>query len=164
MSKGSRFSEKAFSAFSAGFFFILVGCLFLATPNLLGSIIGFFKDLHIAQVPNMDVYAPAPAMPRRHTMVYRAFATFSLVWGIFQILVLALRLGFHSPLNKKAETFSSVVFWLAACFLTQVFLNEAATLTNWFLFWDAIIMLIGFSLVVRGLICGFNVYRTFRKG
>lgn len=156
MNKGFRHLESVVSAVSAGFFLILVGTVFAFTPNLFDHIVNFFQDFKITKVPNMDISTFAPAHPYAHSLVYSAFVLFSLAWGVFQILILILRFAVHSPLGKKAETVSGIVFWLGSHLLARSFLNEATTVRIWFVFWTAILVLIGASLVVRGLILAFG--------
>ena len=155
-----RHREGLISAISAGFFFVLVGAIFLATPNLFERIIDFFTSFDIVRVPNLgDVFFPAPVQPVAHSVVYIAVERFSLVWGFFQIVILALRFVALSPWNKKAESVSNLVFWFGTGFLIRTFLIETmslALLTNplarWFVFWSGIIMLMGVSLIVRAII------------
>lgn len=90
-------------------------------------------------------------------MVYTAAWQFSLVWGVFQIIILGLRFAEGSPLSKKAETAGNMVFWLGTAYLIDVSLTSAlltgpTALENWFVFWAAIIVLIGVSLIVRAVI------------
>jgi membrane protein YdbS with pleckstrin-like domain len=60
-----------------------------------------------------------------------------------------LRFVVDSPFSKKAETVSNLVFWLGASYLISTFLIET---TTWFVFWAAIIMLSGVSLIVRAVV------------
>lgn len=147
-----RYREALFSAFSAGFFFILVGTLFATMPNLFDNILTFFHDFDIVSVPNTEISLPAPKSPSDHLVVYSAVGQFSLMWGLFEIVILALRFFARSPLSKKAETVSNLVFWLGASYLIGTFLNETTTATTWFAFWAVIITLIGVSLIVRAII------------
>jgi len=154
-----RHGEGLFTAISAGFFFVLVGAFFLTTPNLYERIADFFGDFDLVRVPNLrNLWLPAPVHPLSHLDVYVAVERFSFVWGFFQIVILALRFIAHSPLGKKAETVSNLVFWFGAGFLIRPFLIEATRLlllsetTRWFAFWSGIIMLLGVSLVVRAII------------
>lgn len=147
-----RYREGVFSALSAGVFFILVGTIFVTTPDLFDKIQGFFRDFDIVRVPNTGILFPAPASPRNHSVLYSAVTQFSLVWGLYQIVVLGLRLVIRSPTNKKGETVSNLVFWLGASFLIPIFLNETTTRTTWFAFWAAAIMLIGVSLIIRAIV------------
>ncbi len=153
-SKGylNRVGEVLFSAISAGFFFILVGTIFVTTPNLFNKVLAFFSDFDIVSVPNMKIFLPAPASPGNHSMIYSAVTNFSLVWALFQIIILALRFVAHSTLSKKVETLSNLVFWLGASYLIPPFLNETTTSTTWFTFWTVILMLIGVSLIIRAII------------
>jgi len=144
-----KYREGLFSAISAGFFFVLVGAIFVTTPNLFDKILKFF-DFDITSVPNTEnLLLPAPKSPSAHLDVYSAVTKFSLVWGFYQIVILALRFVARSPLSKKAETASNLVFWFGASYLISTFLIET---TKWFAFWAAIIMLIGVSLIVRATI------------
>lgn len=45
-----------------------------------------------------------------------------------------------------------MVFWLGASYLVGTLLNETTMMEDWFVFWAAIIMLIGVSLIVRAII------------
>lgn len=152
MGFSSRHREGFFSAVSAGVFFILVGTIFVTTPNLFDKVKAFFLNFDVVRVPNTEIRLPAPASPGKHSVVYSAVALFSLIWGLYQIVVLALRFVVRSPLGKKAETVSSLVFWLGASYLVSAFLNKTTTATTWFAFWAELIMLVGVSLIVRAII------------
>jgi len=154
-----RHREGLISAISAGVFLLLVGATFLTTPNLFNEIIDFFSDFELVRVPNLgNLWLPAPAHPRAHSVVYLAVEQFSYTWGLFQLVILALRFVVRSPLNKDAETMSNIVFWVGTGFLTRTFLIETtrlpllAEMTRWFVFWSGIIMLIGVSLIIRAII------------
>jgi len=148
-----KYREGLFSAISAGFFFVLVGAIFVTTPNLFDKILKFF-DFDITSVPNTEnLLLPAPKSPSAHLDVYSAVTKFSLVWGFYQIVILALRFVARSPLSKKAETASNLVFWLGASYLISTLLIETtARAREWFAFWATIIVLIGVSLIVRATI------------
>lgn len=146
------YREGLLSALSAGFFFVLVGAIFVTTPNLLDKIFAFFRDFDIVRVPNTSIRLPAPASPWAHSGVYSALALFSFVWSLFQIVVLVLRFIVYSPLSKKTETVGNLVFWLGANFLIRSFLNETTTPRTWFTFWTTIVMLLGVSMIVRAII------------
>ena len=154
-----RHREGLISAISAGVFLLLVGAIFLTTPNLFNEIIDFFSDFELVRVPNLgNLWLPAPAHPRAYSVVYLAVEQFSYTWGLFQLVILALRFLVRSPLNKDAETVSNIVFWAGTGFLTRTFLIETVRLplltemTRWFVFWSGIIMLIGVSLIIRAII------------
>jgi hypothetical protein len=152
------FSQKPKETFigllTAGVFLCLFGVFFIITPNLLDSVVNFFNNFDVIQVPNMQIgfLLPAPKNPAMHVTVYSAASQFSFAWGIFLIGLLVVRIFANSPLNKKAQTASDIVFWLAASYLINYFLNSATTRTMWFTFWTALIMLIGFTLIIRAAV------------
>jgi hypothetical protein len=151
----SRRSRDGFiSALSAGFFFVLVGVLFIVTPNLFDSIVRFFQNFDVVQVPYFTTgfVLPAPKNPAMHVTVYSAAAQFSLAWGLFLIGLLAVRILANSPLRKKAENASDIVYWLVNSYLVTIFLNSTTTIPRWFAFWAAIIMLAGITLLIRAAI------------
>lgn len=76
---------------------------------------------------------------------------FDLAIGILQILILALRLGMHSPTGKTAETVGNLIFWLGAAVLVNMFLLTG-TINGWFEYWGAFIVLIGITLVARAIV------------
>ena len=139
--------ESIITAISIGFTLLLVGILFIITPNLLGEIIDLLGDFELVEVvSNSNLIFLGPAFPNAHNVVYVAAAQFCLVIGLFQIVVFALRFLASSQWGKKAETVGNLVFWLGTWFLIQSFLLET---TQWFVFWSTIIMLIGVSLIAR---------------
>jgi hypothetical protein len=164
----SKRLEGILSAISVGVFFLLVGVIFVVNsspnqPNLLDRIIDFLTHFDITQVNNLGVYLPAPTSPLRHSTVYLATEQFSFVWGLFQVIILALRFAARSPLSKKAETVSNFVFWIGASFLISNFLLDTRwtqvyraspnpAMTVWFVFWSMIIMLLGFSIIIRAIV------------
>jgi len=163
-----RHREGLFSAISAGFFFLLVGAIFMTTPNLFDSILKFFSHFELVRVPNLgELRLPAPVRPLTDSAlylaarekVYLAVEQFSYTWGLFQLVILALRFIVRSPLSKDAETVSNIVFWAGTGVLTRTFLIETVRLplltdplARWFVFWSGIIMLLGVTLIIRAII------------
>jgi hypothetical protein len=146
-----RYQEGLFTAISVGFALLLVGALFIITPNLFGKIVDFFKDIGVVDVPNTDMIFIAPESINSHSVVYQAAGQFSIALTIFQVIILALRFIIPSSLGKKSESVSSLVYWAGASFLIQSFLIDTArvSLTNWFEFWSLIIVLAGISILAR---------------
>ena len=138
--------EGIFSAISFGFFLLLLGILFVSTPNLFGKISDFFTDLGIEEVSNSGVFLPAPENPQSHLALYKVMGTVSIAGVVFQAIMLALRFVISSLWSKRAETMGSFVYWIAVAFLVQWFLIDS---TQWFVFWSCIIMAAGVSLLVR---------------
>ncbi|UCC57686.1 MAG: hypothetical protein JSW14_04710 [Candidatus Bathyarchaeum sp.] len=143
------FGESIITAISVGFAFLLVGIIFVITPNLFDKILDFFKDFTLVDIKNSNWVLPAPASASSHLLVYQAVAQFSFALGAFQIVILALRFFATSAWEKKSETVGNLVFWLGAGFLIQAFLLET---TYWFIFCSTIIMLCGVSLIARAIV------------
>jgi hypothetical protein len=146
-----KYQEGLFTAISVGFGLLLVGALFVVTPNLFDKIINFFKDFKLVDVPNTSIIFPAPGNPGSHSVVYQAAGQFSIAVTILQVILLVLRFVIPSSLSKKSENISNLVYWAGTSFLFQEFLidNSHVTLTNWFEFWCLIIVLAGVSLLAR---------------
>jgi len=150
-----RYGESLFSAISAGFFFLLVGVIFVSTRNLFEKTVDFFQGFDVVSVPNTGISLIAPVFPRIHQVVYVAAEQFSFAFGFFQLIILALRFVARSPWDKKAETASNFVFWIGAGYLIRTLLIETTRwsgTTTWFVFWSGIIMLLGLSLIIRAII------------
>jgi hypothetical protein len=147
--------EGIFVAVSAGFFFILIGTLFATRPSLYDSLRTFFSPNNWMNYtfPNSNITLPIPQSlgDQAHVDVYDAALEFALALGIFQILIVALRFAFSSTVRRKARTVQSVVFWLGAAYLINTYLNATTNPTTWFLFWAALIILIGLALIARAI-------------
>jgi hypothetical protein len=144
-----KYQEGLFTAISAGFFLLLVGAIFVITPNLFEVIIDFFKDFKLVDVPNTNIIFPGPEFPGSHLTVYQAAGQVSAALCVFQIVILALRFVIPSSWGKRAETVGNFVYWAGAAFLIQLFLVDS---TQWFVFWSTIIILAGVSLIVRAVV------------
>ncbi len=149
-----RTGEGLISAISVGAFFILIGTIYVTTlpTSLWDKIVDFFSSFTALQVPGSTIYLPAPTAPATHTVVYNAAFQFCLGIAILQIVLIALRLMMHSPISKTAETAGNLFYWFGASYLVAAFLNSGTSLTMWFAFWAAIIMIIGASLIVRAIV------------
>jgi hypothetical protein len=162
-----RYRESLITAISAGFVLVLIGALFIMTPALFNRILDFFNDFDLVRVPNTVLYWPAPARPLIHSVVYTAAERFSFALGVFQIVILALRFGARSPMNKKAETAGNLVFWLGFGYLIRTLLLETTRwarlgwtpMTVWFVFWAAVLMLLGLTLIIRAIILAATLTR-----
>ncbi len=147
--KPSQYGEWLFTAIAIGFFLLLVGTLFVITPNLFDNILDFLKDFKLVDVSNTDIVFPAPEFPRIHLTVYQAVGQFSIAVCLFQIVLLALRFFVPSSWNKRAETVGNLVYWGGAAFLIQLFLIEN---TQWFVFWSTLIIIVGVSMIARAIV------------
>lgn len=148
-------ADTLLGAVTAGAFFVLLGLVFVTTPNLFNRVIDFFNGFQITRVtdiPTIGIYLPAPIHPAAHTVVYQAGQTFSYVWAGILVFILVLRYIFHSSIRTKADNFGDIVFWSVTGYLIGTMLNHTTTITTWFAFWAEIIILIGVSLVTRAVV------------
>ena len=149
--------EGIITAIALGGVLIIIGLLFLITPDLGGKIGTFFSDIttksfiYLANTTS-TISLPVPADPASHSILYMAVAQFCIGVGILQILILALRAAVRSRIGRIAETVGNLVFWLGAGYLVTVFLNSSTTYREWFVFWSSLLILLGVSIMVRGII------------
>ena len=134
---------------SFGFFLLLIGVIWVITPNLFQEVVDFFKDFDLTEEIFPNVFLPAPAHPHRHIVVYTALAQFCFAFGLFQIIILVLRFFFRESIDRVAGTFSGIVFWLGVGFVSNLLAAEAI---DWFGFIGWFIVFVGLSLVVRSLL------------
>jgi hypothetical protein len=149
--KGFKHAESLFSALYIGSILIALGVIYYVhLPNsLFLGLINFFNGLTLARVPDSQIYLPAPISPAAHADLYLAAFQFCLIIGIVEAVILVLRFLFDSPINRKAETISNVVFWLGISYLAITYLVNAATINKWFVFWIGVIIIFGLSLIAR---------------
>jgi hypothetical protein len=146
--------EGVVSAIAVGAIFILIGIVYVATlpASLWDEVVAFFNSFNITQVASIGISLPAPINPAAHVVLYRAVFQFCLGVGVLQVLLLGLRLLLHSPISKTAETVGNFVFWFGTAYLVFTFLNNAITLETWFMFWAAILALLGVSMIARAFV------------
>ena len=144
--------EGLISAISLGAVFILIGAIYINTPDLWGKTVDFFNSFTSTQVTNTGITLPAPQFPASHAVLYGAVFQFSLGITILEILLLALRLLLRSPIRKTAEAVGNLVFWLGASYLVTTYLNNTTTISQWFMFWAGVLMIAGLSLIARGFV------------
>jgi len=149
-------NEGLISATAVGAVFILIGLIFVTNVGLTQDIVSFFKDIKLVTYPLDNdasvLVLPAPSNPASHIAFYNAVIQFALGIGILQVLILALRLSFKSATGKIAETVGNLFFWFGAVVLIS-YLLQAGTYESWFQFWGAFIIVTGFSLIARAIIC-----------
>ena len=147
--------ETLFSVISVGTVLILIGIVFvLAMPaSLWDSLVNFFNDLTWRSLPHVTgMSLPAPAHSAAHAVVYTSAFQFCIGIGILQIVLLALRLAMRSPINKTAETVGNLVYWFGEAYLITVFLSGAPNVTQWFMFWAGILVMVGLSFIARSFV------------
>ena len=147
--KATKNQERLFTAISAGFFLLLIGAIFIITPNLFREIMDFFGDFTVVNIPNTEIVFLGPEFPRLHLNVYEAMGNASIAFAVFQLIILALRFVIPSSWGKRSETAGNMVYWSGAAYLIQLFLIENS---QWFVFWSTIIIIVGVSLIVRAVV------------
>jgi hypothetical protein len=154
VSKNRFVYEGLITALAVGGLFIILGLVIALTPDIVAKSNTFFRDLTNVTYPlgSSTINLPAPANPSEHIAFFTAIMNFILGVGVLQIVILALRLGVHSPIRRIGETVGNLVFWLGAAVTAYVFLL-AGTRTGWFQFWASLIVLIGLSMIAR-----FSIY------
>ena len=146
--------ENLFTAIYVGALFIILAVVYFSNLpySLWDQIVDFFSSLTLSPIPNTGIPLPAPENPTAHVGLYTAAFQFAIGIGILEILILLLRVYFHSPVARKAETVENIVFWLGTSFLIISYLVNITLQSEWFAFWAGILMLFGFSLIVRAFI------------
>ncbi len=145
-----------FSALAFGGFLVIVGVVFVMNHNLWQQITAFFNNLTTKTAPipsnsTSNLALPAPTDPASNSALYKSVIQFDIGMGILQVLILVLRLQMHSRIGRVAGTMGNLVFWFGAALLVNRFLL-AGTLSSWFEYWAAIIVLVGASIVARALV------------
>ncbi len=166
-SQAYRYRESLIGAVSAGFFLVLLGALFILTSGLFGRTIDFFESFEFAPIPRTAIswFAPANPLSFSNRIVYTAVEQFCYAFGVFHVVILALRFAARSATSKKADTVGNLVFWIGAGYLVRRLLLEptvgspSMNLTAWYIFWAALIVLVGVTLIVRAVILAATMSR-----
>jgi hypothetical protein len=128
---------------SIGFFLLLVGMIFAATPNLPREIYDFGRDFTPEKVyDNVSFLAPTSD----HPVVYNAAFQFCLIFGVFQVAILSVRFVLRESVRRKAGTFSGLIFWFGAA--AALWMLMAGSI-DWFIFLGWLVVLIGIAITVR---------------
>ena len=151
--KANPWYEGLITALSIGGFLIVLGSVFGFTPGILQKISDFFRDLSGQTYPFADgtLVLPAPANPAQHIDLFGTVFNFMVGIAVLQLVILVVRLLVHSRISKIAETVGDLIFWAGGAVTANVYLLSG-TLTGWFTFWASLIIILGVSLIVRGII------------
>ena len=146
--------EGIYSAISIGAILVLIGIVYaLAQPSSLwDSIITFFSNFTTRSVPGTGMSLPAPANPAAHAVLYTAAFQFCIGVGILQVILLVLRLAGRSSIGKTAETVGTLVYWFGAAYLITIYLSDVPDITQWFMFWAGILIMLGLSFIARAFV------------
>jgi len=131
---------------SFGAFLIIAAVIYLITPGIAQAIETFLRSFQLVEIFD-NFWLPVPS--GSHPMVYTTAERFCYAFGVVQIGILGLRFARGSSVHGKAETASSVVFWLGFGYILRL-LSEGTLL--WLSFLGAFVILVGISIVVRALI------------
>jgi hypothetical protein len=143
----SQKDENWFGLLSFGVFILLFALFFVIVPNYWSLVEEFFRDFKFEEVASNVVF---PVPQGHHPVVYETIMRFCVVFGLFQFVVLALRLYFRSKVNKVAETVSNIVIWLGAAYMFNLLLLKPVDF--WFPFLGGLIVVFGVSLIVRSVV------------
>ncbi len=58
----------------------------------------------------------------------------------------------NSPISKTAETMGNLVYWFGAGYLITTYLNSTTDISDWFVFWAGILVILGLSFVARAFV------------
>ena len=146
--------ESLVTAIYIGSVFIILGIVYYIhiSDNLWNDLINFFTSLTLSVVPSTGISLPAPSNPAAYMNLYIAAFQFTIAVGILEIVILLLRVGFHSPVSRKAETIENIVFWLGASYLIITYLVNMTIPSEWFVFWAGIILIFGLALIARSFV------------
>lgn len=134
---------------SFGAFLIIIAVIYLKTPGLLSDAKAFVTDFRLVELfQNFRWFVPSS----NHPVLYYAAEQFCYAFGLVQILVLGLDFARRSSTHRKAETFSSIVFWLGAGYILSLLSQGALT---WLSFIAGLVILVGISIVARALVLVF---------
>ena len=138
--------------FSFGFFVLLVGIIWITTPNLNEDIVGFFAPKNWGTKPiDGNIFFPYPN--QKYPILYTAVMEFCFVFAVYHIVVLAIRFGLRESINRKAGTVSSIVFWFSTGSFVYMLINNPQF---WFSFVGGIIVSVGLAIIAS------NIVKLFR--
>lgn len=140
MKRGDR---HLLSGLSFGVFLVIVGAIFLITPNLIDEIEPFFRDFELEQVSE-NIYFPTPQHP--HPTLYNSVAVFCFAFGTYQILLLILKFALETEPTQKAETLTSIIFWLTAGSIVLMLKNGSI---KWLTFIAGLVILAAIVIIIR---------------
>ncbi len=145
--------ESLFTALYAGAVLIILAAIYAAhlPSSLWDRFVEFFLSLTLSPVGG-GIALPAPSNPAAHMELYTAAFQFAIALGIVEVLILALRIYLHSPVERKGETIENIVFWLGTSYLVNTYLVNMTIAVEWFIFWSGVILVFGLALMARAFV------------
>jgi hypothetical protein len=145
--------EWLFSVVSLGLVLVLLGIVYLLYPgNVIDDMIKFFENFTLSQFPSTDISLPAPISLAANLPLFTAAFEFALGVSSIEIVMLLMRIVFHSNSRRIAETVGNLVFWFGLSYMVYAYLITAPSVNKWFLFWAGIIVVLGLSLIARAFV------------
>jgi hypothetical protein len=146
--------ENLLTAIYVGSIFIILAVIYIIhlPSSLWDRIVDFFSSLTLAPVPGTGIALPGPSNPAAHIELYTAAFEFAIALGAIEIAILVVRILWHSPVARKAETLENIVFWMGTSYLIITYLVGMTIAAEWFVFWAGIILIFGLSLVARSFV------------
>jgi len=133
---------------SFGFFVLLIGAVWVFTPGLTSAVQNFVLDFELQNVTN-SISLPAPANVQDHTAVYLAAMEFCVVFGVFHVVVLALRFVFHDHIDRKADAASGMAFWFCAAYFMNLLYGGSI---GWFSFIAGVVISGGVAITASSVV------------
>ncbi len=133
---------------SFGFFVLLIGALWVFTPGLTSAVQNFVLDFELQNVTS-NISLPAPVNVQDHTAVYMAVMEFCVVFGIFHVVVLALRFVFHDHIDRKADAVSGMAFWFCAAYFMNLLYGGSI---GWFSFIAGVVISGGVAITASSVV------------
>ena len=145
--------EGLISALAFGAFLIIFAAAFGLMPGVPKAAENFFSDMTGVSWPvtNGNIVLPAPAHPAQHLVLFNAVFYFMVGIAVLQIVILVLRLTFHSRFGKISETVGNLIFWSGGAIVANVYLLTGTQL-GWFQFWIWLLIILGISLIGRAFL------------
>jgi len=134
------------SILSFGSFLVLLGVIWIVTPNLYSEIVDFVNDFHLEHLTE-SIVLPAPQ--HYHPVVYTAIKSFCLIFGAVQVVILALGFMIHESVDKKSGTASHIAFWFSMGLFSSLLSDKAI---GWFSFLAGLIISAGLAIVVNSAV------------
>ena len=133
---------------SFGLFVLLIGAVWVFTPGLTIAVQNFVLDFELQNVTS-NISLPAPANVQDHTAVYMAAMEFCVVFGVFHVVVLALRFVFHDHIDRKADAVSGMAFWFCAAYFTNLLYGGSI---GWFSFIAGVVISGGVAIIASSVV------------
>ncbi len=139
-------TDRSLNLISFGLFLLLIGAVYLNSPQIFSFIEAFFKDLQLVRLTD-NLLLPAPVS--NHPEFYSAVELFCFAYGITQGLLFILSFALNASLGKRYEFTAGIVFWVGVGYLFRLLSSRSVT---WFHLLSGIIILLGISIIMGALL------------